>query len=304
MQFIPRVGPDEQAMKHFCRTCLWYLRRARAYVANRRDCWVTPSAAAFFNSVCENHFDPETYIDVLPQYSLIYLCVPKAASSTIRSVLSSLEVGTPPGPPLALLYNRRCTGLRSPRLAGYSVFHQLAKSPEALRFTFVRNPYARLLSAWTNRFQGKPLIDGEPSITAYRAYRSAISRSLPDGVDQTLSFPQFVEFATATAEQRIDIHWQQQHDFVLAPGLDLNLIGKVETFKTDFALVLNHIGLSSDVRDKYSNLQVNESMNGSWRSYYSNGLADRVYRAYERDFDIFGYPRGLESIRSERRVAC
>jgi hypothetical protein len=279
---------------YFCRTCLWYLRRVRAYVANQRDCWVNPSAAAFFNSVCENHFDPETYIDVLPQYRLIYVCVPKAASSTIRSVLSSLEVGNPPGPPLALLYNRRRSGIRSPRLARFSVFHRLAKSPEVLRFTFVRNPYARLLSAWTDRFRGKSLIDGEPSITAYRAYRTTISRSLPDGIDQTLSFPQFVEFATATVDHRIDIHWQRQNDFAAALGLDLNFIGKVETFKADFARVLNHIGVSGDVRDRYLSLQVNEATNGSWQSYYSTGLADRVYRAYECDFDKFGYHRTIK----------
>ena len=277
---------------YFGRTCLWYLRRLRAYVANQRDCWVNPSAAAFFNSVRENHFDPETYIDVLPQYKLIYLFVPKAASSTIRSVLSSLEVGTPPPAPQALLSRRRC-GIRSPRLAGFSVFHQLAKSPDALRFAFVRNPYARLLSAWTDKFRDKPLIDGNPSITTYRAHRTAISRSLPDGADQTLSFPQFVEFATATVEQRIDIHWQRQNDFAAVPGLDLNFIGKVETFKAHFARVLDHIGVSG-ARERYLNLQVNETTNGSWQSYYSNELADRVYRSYERAFDKFGYQRTIK----------
>lgn len=81
---------------YFCRTCLWYLRRARAYVANQRDCRTNSSAAAFFNSVCENHFDPETYIDVLPQYRLIYLFAPKAASSgffMLRKIARFLQAG-------------------------------------------------------------------------------------------------------------------------------------------------------------------------------------------------------------------
>jgi hypothetical protein len=151
-----------------------------------------------------------------------------------------------------------------------------------------------LHSAWTDKFRDRPLIDGNPSITTYRAHRAAISRSLPDGAGQTLSFPQFVEFATATVDQRIDIHWQRQNDFATAVGLDLNFIGKVETFKTDFARVLNHIEVSGDVRDWYLNLQVNESMSGSWQSYYSNELADRVYQAYECDFDNFGYQRTIK----------
>jgi hypothetical protein len=274
------------------RSCVWYARRLRARVVNNRECWLNSRAAAFFNAVHEHHFGAETYIDVLPQHSLIYLWLPKSASTTIRSILSSLEVGTPPG--LELLYNRRCSGIRSPRLAGFSVFHQLAKSAEALRFTFVRNPYARLLSAWSDRFQGRPLIEGKPSINAYRAHRAAISRSLPDGPDQTLSFPEFVEFATATVDQRIDIHWQLQDDFVTVPGLPLNLIGKVESFQTGFARVLDHIGVTNQARARYLQLAVNPSSHQAWQDYYTDALAVRVYRAYERDFDKFGYPRNVK----------
>jgi hypothetical protein len=54
---------------------------------------------------------------------------------------------------------------------------------------------------------------------------------LPYGPDQTLSFPEFVEFATATVDQRIDIHWQLQDEFATVPALPLNLIGKVESFQ-------------------------------------------------------------------------
>src|SRR6516165_2507343 len=104
------------------RSCVWYVRRPRACAVNSRECRLYTAAAVFFNSVRKHHFDAETYIDVLPQHKLIYLCVPKAASTTIRSVLSSLEVGTPPGPALGLLYNRRCTGIRSPVLPDFLSF--------------------------------------------------------------------------------------------------------------------------------------------------------------------------------------
>jgi hypothetical protein len=162
-----------------------------------------------------------------------------------------------------------------------------------LRFTFVRNPYARLVSAWSDRFQGQRLIDGKPSIEVYRAHRAAISCSLPDRPDQTLSFPEFVEFATATVDQRIDIHWQRQDDFVTVPGLPLNLIGKVESFQTDFARVLDHIGVTNEARARYLRQAVNPSSHKPWQQYYTDALAARVYRAYERDFDKFGYPRAV-----------
>jgi len=150
------------------------------------------------------------------------------------------------------------------------------------------------LSAWSDKFQGRRLIEGEPSIDAYRAHRAAISRSLPDGPDQTLSFPQFVEFATATVDQRIDIHWQLQDDFATVPRLPLNLIGKVESFQTDFARVLDHIRVTNEARARYLQQAVNPSSHEPWQQYYTDALAARVYRAYERDFDQFGYPRNVK----------
>ena len=96
------------------RSYVWYVRRLRACVVNSRECRFYTGVAVFFNAVHGHHFDAETYIDVLPQHRLIYLWMPKAASTTIRSVLSSLEFGTLSGPPLELLNSRRCSGIRSP----------------------------------------------------------------------------------------------------------------------------------------------------------------------------------------------
>lgn len=109
-----------------------------------------------------------------------------------------------------------------------------------------------------------------------------------------MSFPQFVEFATATVEQQIDIHWRFQNDFVTVPELPLDLIGKVENFRTDFARVLDHAGVTNEARARYLQLVVNPSRHEAWQQYYTDPLATRVYRAYERDFDRFGYPREIK----------
>ena len=97
-----------------------------------------------------------------------------------------------------------------------------------------------------------------------------------------MSFPEFVEFATATVDQRIDIHWQLQDDFATVPGLPLNLIGKVESFQTDFARVSDHIGVTNEARARYLQQAVNPSSHEPWQEYYTDALAARVYRAYER----------------------
>jgi hypothetical protein len=91
-----------------------------------------------------------------------------------------------------------------------------------------------------------------------------------------------------------DIHWRLQDDFVTVPGLPLDLIGKVEEFQTDFARVLNYTGVTNKARARYLQLIVNPSRHEPWQEYYTDRLAASVYRAYERDFDKFSYPRTVK----------
>jgi Sulfotransferase family len=272
------------------RTCRFHLRREVSRIVNRRDQRRDPAAASFYEAMGENGFDADRHIDVLPKHRLIYLVVPKSASNTVRFVLSALESGKPPPPDV--LYKRRCSGLSSPAHAGISAFHRLAKNSDTLRFSFVRNPYARLVSAWADKIQGKPLIAGDPTIDNYRMHRASVARSLPDGAERSLSFAEFAEFAVATAHQCVDIHWQMQDKFVSVPGIALDLVGRVESFSDDINRVLDHVCVTDRFREMIS-LQLNRSRHMHWRHYYTDALAARVYRAYERDFDRFGYARAI-----------
>ena len=191
------------------------------------------------------------------------------------------------------LHKRRYSGLKSPKRAGISTFHQLAINPAAFRFSFVRNPYSRLVSTWADKFQNKPLIGGDSFIDQYLMNRGWIDGSLPAGPDATLSFPRFVQFA-ATADRRLDAHWHLQDDLLAMPGINLDLIGKVESFGKDFANVLDHAGAGVRLR-QIADVHFNASQHQPWPSYYTADLADQVYRAYERDFDRLKYPRTLSS---------
>lgn len=240
----------------------------------------------------ESGFDPDAHIDVLPRYRLIYLSIPKCASTTIKSVLSALQFGAAPAPDR--IHVRRYSGLHSPTQVGLSAFHRLAAGPATLRFAFVRNPYARLVSAWADKFQNKPLVAGDAFVDLYLAHRAAIDPALPHGAEETLSFPQFVEFAVATCDRRVNAHWQLQDDLLTMPGIDLDFTGKVESFGADFARVMDHIGADPRTR-RALGATFNASLHRPWPDYYDNTLAARAHRAYERDFARFGYARAIAS---------
>jgi hypothetical protein len=254
--------------------------------------WRDPQAYAFYARLVAGGFDPNAHIDVLPEQRIIHLCVPKNASSRIKMTLSSLL-----GRTVKLEWQankRKLSGLKSPKRVGLSVFHRLATDPQTLRFAFVRNPYARLVSCWLNKFCDVPLVPSNPSVRSYLAWRQCNDLSLPEGPTSALSFNQFIDLATMTAKERVDAHWHLQADLIDMPGINLNLIGRVEFFARDFMRVLDHVRASDALRVDAVK-PINPSHNGDWEHYYTSELADRVYKAYEIDFDRFEYPTKVAS---------
>src|SRR3569833_2989212 len=172
------------------------LTNAKAALSNFRDRLRDPEAAQFFHTLHAGGYDPNAHIDVLPDHHVIYICVPKAASTTIKAALAQLNGRAIPP---RNLRSRRHSGLPSPRHVGLTAFHRLATCPRTLRFSFVRNPYARLVSAWADKFQDRPLVRGDGFAEQYLAYRRA-TRLKELESDQALSFQDFIEFACATAD--------------------------------------------------------------------------------------------------------
>ncbi len=249
-----------------------------------------PLAYEFYYRMIADGYDPSAHIDVLPEHRIIYLCVPKSASSRIKMSLSALlgrNLST-----LDAVHKRKLSGLKAPHHVGLSRFYRLATDTQTLRFSFVRNPYARLVSCWANKFRNKPLTDGDPFVDQYLAARGDIDASLPAGPGRSMAFSDFVRFISKPEARNLNAHWQCQHELIARPGIALDFIGRVERFEQDFARVFDHVGADGALRDIMRH-PVNASRRQPWQDYYTSELATIVYRAYEADFDHFRYPRAL-----------
>jgi hypothetical protein len=254
--------------------------------------WSKPEAVDYCDALVKSAYEVDELINVVPSHRLIYVVVPKAACTRIR-----ITLGTFTGRhslSLSARRRRHVRGPKGPRSLGMASFYELATDPATLRFSFTRNPYARLVSLWSMTTWSAPLVPNGEFISTYLALRPEIDPSLPTGPDSRLTFADFIHFTTATARRRVNPHWQLQEDLVYGPGLPLDFIGKVESFDRDFARVYDHVGASEDMRRQTSG-RVNETSHRPWREYYTPELADAVYRAYEPDFDRFGYARAINS---------
>jgi hypothetical protein len=271
----------EIGARHLVTSTRWFGSRLAANIFN-------PSAVAFYDTLAATGFESHDLINVVPSLGVIYVSVPKVAATRIKVTLAEV-VGRHSRAPGR---KPRLRGLHGPHSMTVGAFHRLATDPHTFRFSFVRNPYARALSCWADKWQDVPLVGGDPLMERYLAHRAAIDPTLPAGLGRTLSFSEFVTFTSALAESRIDPHLQAQHDILAMPGIQLDFIGRIERFTTDFVQVLDRIGASNGVRGEAAN-PINLSRHGPWEDYYTPTLRERVYRAYERDFDMFGYPRGF-----------
>lgn len=279
------LRPIEVAAKRAWTDSAWHASMA---VAALRE----PAAAEFCRKFEAEAFMPEKLIRVMPALEVIYLLVPKAANTRIRTILTAIG-----GRYSWRLKPSRWGKLREPqgpRSMTARSFYRLATSPSAFRFSFVRNPYTRLLSCWADKFQGRALVPGLPEIDDYLARRERIDASLPFGADRTLSFEGFVTFASASLTMEHDLHLHRQDDLLSVSGIALDFIGRVEMFNTDFAKVLDRLGASDEIR-REALVPLNTSRHQLCSDHYTPRMADCVYRAYERDFDRFGYPRALPS---------
>ena len=249
-----------------------------------------PDAADFCEKLLADSYEFESLVNVMPAHKLLYVAIPKAASTRIRQTLA--RVGGRRIISLDRKRRLRYRGPYGPRSMTKSAFYRLATNPQALRFSFVRNPYARAVSCWADKFRGRPLVAGDPLIDVYLARRPEVDADLPAGPDRTLSFADYVVFAAAMAKRRYDIHLQAQDEMLRMPGVEFGLIGKVESFNRDFARVLDHLGASDEVR-RDAAMPLNESGHDHWSAYYTTEIADHLYAGYERDFDRFEYARAI-----------
>jgi hypothetical protein len=250
---------------------------------------IDPPAYDFYAAMLATGYDPSAAIDVLPEQRIIYISVPKAASSRIKMSLSGFlgrDVNTSEA-----ANNRKQSGLKAPHHVGLSVFYRLAKDPETLKFSFVRNPYARLVSCWADKFRDRALVAGDPFVDLYLAWQGSADRRHPVGAGEALSFADFARFAAATSGG-LNAHWQVQQEIVEVPGIAVDFVGKVESFDRDFQRVYEHVG-SAPAMGGGSHAPVRPTSHRAWHDYYTPELAESVYRAYERDFDRFGYARAL-----------
>jgi hypothetical protein len=226
-----------------------------------------PTARILHNCIRENR-----------DHGFIYLNNPKVGCSTVKSALWQAVTGEKPA---------RGAGVHA--VAG-SPFNakpvDAAFAERAYIFTFVRNPYQRVVSAYLN----KVIARRNPAWKAF-AQRHDV------GGTGLVTFDSFVEALAAVPPELHDPHWRPQHLNTLYPFVKPNLIADLESLDSLLPEILGRLfpgqPMPAAVKRKRNTATRARAI---WRSQLSDaGTRKRVLDVFGADFEAFGYRTDVDA---------
>lgn len=211
-------------------------------------------------------------------HGFIYLNNPKVGCSTVKAALWQAVTGEKPA---------RGVGVHAVEGSPFNAKPVDAEFAErAYVFTFVRNPYQRVVSAYLN----KVIARRNPAWKTF-AKRHAV------GGTGLISFDGFIEALAAVPPELHDPHWRPQHLNTLYPFVKPNLIADLDALDSLLPTILGRLfpgqPMPAAVKRK-RNLATRAR--AIWRSQLGDaGTRRRVLEIFGADFEAFGYRTDVEA---------
>jgi hypothetical protein len=227
---------------------------------------------------------------------LVYLNLPKSASTTIQNHLLYIAEGRYDDHPQAI---HQHPGLRRSREDSDETHALIGRQLDegALVFTFVRDPGRRAYACFNEKIM-------QTGRNSFVAIRQALERDWglrPPGADEPPSlerqrenFAAFLRFVEANlagdTEIRRDPHWCPQGPMLVQyrQHLKIDVVGKVENFAADMALVLHKAGVRR-IPDVQARPWRHAPAPFSFDEVLTPELQARLDALYESDYRHLGY---------------
>jgi len=206
---------------------------------------------------------------VMHERKAIYFTFPKVASSSIKKVIAK-DLGLYRGadihdlgyPTIPHQYLKRCKGY--------------------FKFAFVRNPWDRMVSCYSNKILKDPdFTEGEYEKGIYKYW--AKYNLFYAG----MSFPAFVDAVCQIPDSEADIHFRCQASFFKTQSGDLTMdfIGRFENLEEDFKSVCERIGLKGAELEHVNRSERKQS----YREYYDEITREKIASRYSNTLSRFQY---------------
>lgn len=213
----------------------------------------------------------------------LYIRIPKCANSTIAKTLAHYDPdivtdGIADDPRGARTKNRYGT------LVSTRVLSPAALTERYFCFTFVRNPYSRVLSAYLDKIAGSNQTTDKYNMVL----RFAGTKRLAD-----VTFAQFVEYLESGGLFE-NPHWAPMSALLPIRRERIHFVGRVEQLDSDLERVVNRVFGEGTFKGTQIRTVGRRNAVALQDQYYTGDLAERIYTLYRDDFESFDYPRARD----------
>jgi hypothetical protein len=192
---------------------------------------------------------------------VIFMQMPKSASSSMGSILKKYDIQI-------IDHN-----IRNPDYVSLSKYMESHPEKEFFAFTFVRNPWDRVVSAFHYLKEGG---NNPEDRSDYETYLEQYDED----------FERFVKQAFLTKDIFEQLHFRPQYRWVTDEDNNLlvDFVGKYETLEDDFRCVCQIIGVEEE-----SLPVMNKSNHKQYRQYYNSKTKHIIEEAYAIDIQLFNF---------------
>jgi hypothetical protein len=221
-------------------------------------------------------------VHVSAKHRYLYVVNPKVGCSSILWSLRRFELGDPDLVPARVrdIHERAGSPLLRPSDVGGS--HALLRNAGYFKFTFVRNPFERLMSCYLQK------------IAARTEQRAAVLRLLGRSESDTgeVAFAEFVAAIAGQSPDEMDPHWRVQVVQTVQDHAAYDYIGRFERFDRDLAAI------GARISPELSRFVYTERRQATGKKPYhliEGALAETIRKVYAEDFERFSYPLEVPS---------
>lgn len=208
------------------------------------------------------------------EHRFVYIETPKAGCTIVKLTLLELFPELYEGERPEVSHAHRAFENTEHRISKRALAAGLrdGEYEDHLCFSFVRNPWDRLLSCYRSKI---------------RADVVALNRTEYEGgvLYPGMTFREFAEVACATPDEDANMHFRAQAPMLCGPGGNLlvDYVGRFESLSRDFAEVCGRLGLNLELPPD------TKSRKEDYRESYDARLQKMVARRYGVDIEKFGY---------------
>ena len=282
--------------------------KAEAYNENRKRLEEYENRRQHVLSVCGNSKKLKATDKVLdnllvdPKHKVVLCDIPKVVSTNWRRLFLIFAGLNESIARTAFFYdiNEKLSNKYLKFLKSFNESERETIMTDYFKFMFVRDPLDRLFSAYKDRFvlthSRAYRVIGPEIIKMFRPKdRKLYGKNLSKGV----TFEEFLKYIlTLKKLDTFNMHWKPYHTYCSPCGVSYDFIGKQETMIEDVQYILDEIGESnvtfpSSSHFKTSKTATKYKTKEQYLSSVSLETLNKIFKLYDRDYDLFGYSQTL-----------